>query len=103
MVRQVHIIEPYWNWSRIMQIIGRAVRYCSHKDLPEENRNVRVYIYIATHPSIKETIDQYIMKLALKKHRLIQEFEQALKESAIDCELFKNANVDENEGIKCEV
>ena len=101
-VRQVHVMEPYWNWSRIMQIIGRAVRYCSHKDLPEEQRNVRVYIYIATHPTIKETIDQYVMKLALKKHRLIEQFEQALKETAIDCELFKNANVDENEDIKCE-
>src|SRR5690606_22372405 len=42
-VRQVHILEPYWNQSRLDQIIGRASRYCSHKDLPEEERNVMVY------------------------------------------------------------
>ena len=35
-VQQVHILEPYWNYSRIQQIIGRAVRYCSHKIMPEE-------------------------------------------------------------------
>ena len=32
-VRQVHIMEPYWNVSRLDQVIGRAVRYCSHKDV----------------------------------------------------------------------
>ena len=101
--RQVHIMEPYWNKSRLEQIIGRAVRFCSHKDLPAEERNVRVYIYMATHPDEKETIDQYIVKLAKNKDRLISEFSTALKEAAIDCELFKNANVySGEEDIKCE-
>ena len=91
-VRQAHILEPYWNWSRILQIIGRSSRYCSHKDLPEEERKVNVYIYIATHPNEKETVDQYIARLAQKKKLLITEFETALKEVAIDCQLNKNAN-----------
>jgi superfamily II DNA or RNA helicase len=104
--QQVHILEPYWNMSRLEQIIGRAIRYCSHKDLPEEKRNVKVFIYIATHSDEEETIDEYIMKLALKKNKLIQEFEKALKEVAIDCTLFKNANVYKDEGeenLICEV
>lgn len=101
-VRQVHILEVYWNWSRMLQIIGRAVRYCSHKQLPEEKRDVRVYIYLATHPKEKQTIDQYIAGLALKKNKLINEFELALKEVAVDCELFKNGNVFKGEEkIKC--
>lgn len=101
-VSQVHILEPYWNQSRLEQIIGRAIRYCSHKNLPEEKRNVKVYIYIATHPSEKQTIDQYIKKLAFKKNRLIKEFELAMKEAAVDCELFKEANVYKGEDdIKC--
>ena len=33
-IRQVHILEPWYNMNRIEQIIGRAVRNCSHKDLP---------------------------------------------------------------------
>ena len=100
-VRQVHILEPYWNYSRILQIIGRAVRHCSHKELPEEKRNVKVYIYIATHPYEKLTIDEYIMKLALHKGKIINEFELALKEVAIDCELFKNANNVDDKNIIC--
>lgn len=103
--QQVHILEPYWNMSRLEQIIGRAIRYCSHKDLPEEKRHVKVFVYIATHEDEEETIDEYIMKLALKKNKLIQEFELALKEAAVDCTLFKNANVYKylgEEDIKCE-
>jgi len=104
-VRQVHLLEPYWNQSKIDQIIGRAVRYCSHKYLEEDRRIVNVYIYIATHPNEKITIDEYILKMSQSKNKLIKEFELALKESAIDCTLFKNANVFKNEGeddIICE-
>ncbi len=103
-IRQAHIIEPYWNWSRQMQIIGRSVRYCSHKLLPEENRNVKVYIYLSTHPNEEETIDQYIAKLAVRKDKLIQEFEMALKEAAIDCTIFKDGNLMAgDEDIECEI
>lgn len=100
-VRQLHIVEPYWNFQRVSQILGRAVRYCSHKELPEDLRVVNAYIYIATHPNEKETVDQYIAKLAQKKSVIIQEFEDALKESAIDCHLFKNMN--HLEGLKCDI
>ena len=26
-VRQVHILEPYWNYVRVDQVFGRAIRY----------------------------------------------------------------------------
>jgi len=102
-VRQVHVIEPYWNKSRLDQVIGRASRFCSHKDLEEEKRNVKVYIYVATAPGfgrkkdIPETIDQYIQQLAMEKDNIIKTFEKAIKEVAIDCSLNKNANVYEGE------
>jgi superfamily II DNA or RNA helicase len=44
-VRQVHIMEPYWNEVRITQMIGRGIRQCSHKDLPPEERHVDVFRY----------------------------------------------------------
>jgi superfamily II DNA or RNA helicase len=91
-VRQAHILEPYWNMARLQQIIGRGSRFCSHKDLPEEERNIKVYIYLATHPDEEESVDEYINQLAYQKNRLVDEFEKAIKESAIDCSLFKNAN-----------
>lgn len=95
-VQQVHILEPYWNQSRLDQIVGRASRYCSHKDVPEEKRVVRVYIYLAVREGI-ETVDQYMKELSEQKNKLIQEFELLLKESAIDCTLFHNSNVYEGE------
>lgn len=102
-VQQVHILEPYWNQSRLDQVIGRAIRYCSHKDMPEEKRIVKVYIYISYHPKEKQSIDEYIQKLAQTKKKLISEFELALKEAAVDCEIFKHANVySKDEDIKCE-
>jgi len=45
--RYVHVVEPYWNMVRIDQVVGRARRICSHEDLPEELRTVKVMIYIA--------------------------------------------------------
>ena len=48
-VREVHVVEPYWNMSRLEQIIGRAIRFCSHKDMFKKDRLVKVFIYIATH------------------------------------------------------
>ena len=100
-VRQVHIIEPYWNMSRLQQVIGRANRFCSHKELPEDKRNVKVYIYIAISPNNTQTVDQHIQSIANTKNKLISEFEQVLKESAIDCELNKNANIT-NSDFKCD-
>lgn len=102
-VRQVHILEPYWNMSRIQQIIGRASRFCSHKDLDINKRKVNVYIYVATHPMEKETIDLHILRIAKRKEKLSNEFYKCLKENAIDCELNINVNNDgEEEKLRCE-
>jgi superfamily II DNA or RNA helicase len=103
-VQSVHILEPYWNQSRLDQVIGRAIRFCSHSDMEEHKRKVIIYIYIAIHPKEKESIDEYIQKLAFKKNKLIKEFELALKESSFDCMLNKIANVypDDIEKIKCD-
>ena len=46
-VRNVYIMESYWNPARIDQVIGRAIRICSHKKLPVEERTVRVKLYMS--------------------------------------------------------
>lgn len=101
-VEQVHILEPYWNISRLKQIMGRAVRYCSHKDVPNKRRFVDIFLYLATYPHVN-TVDQYIWSLAKKKYKIISKFENSLKEKAIDCEIFYEANVyDDEEELKCD-
>lgn len=50
-VGQVHILDPWWNNSRIEQITARAIRLCSHKDLPEDERHVDVYRHYTVYES----------------------------------------------------
>jgi len=45
-VRVVHLMEPYWHPVRFEQVIGRAVRICSHENLEEKEQSVKVYIYL---------------------------------------------------------
>lgn len=92
--RQVHIMEPYWHEVRITQMIGRAIRQCSHRDLPMEERHVDIYRYKSVRTnSPKWTTDQYIEDLARGKEGLIQSFLDAMKEVAIDCNLNKAHNM----------
>jgi superfamily II DNA or RNA helicase len=103
-VRQVHILDPYWNLPRLEQVIGRASRFCSHKDLELEKRNVKVYIYLATcQEKDIETVDEYIHKLSLRKNKLVNEFELAVKQSAIDCDLNTSANMDKDNKYICDI
>lgn len=48
-VRAVHIMEPYWNYVRLKQVKGRAIRIGSHLELPEDQRNVSIYTYISVY------------------------------------------------------
>lgn len=100
--RQVHVLEPYWNMARIQQVVGRASRFCSHKDLPSDQRNVKVYIYIATYKE-EDTVDNYIHYLSKQKNKLVLDFEEVIKEAAVDCEINKNANVfGDDDNIVCD-
>ena len=44
-VRQLNIMEPWHNKSRLQQVIARGVRHCSHKSLDKKDRNVEVNLY----------------------------------------------------------
>jgi hypothetical protein len=46
-VRHVHIMEPHWTPARHDQVIGRAIRICSHATLPMAERTVRISFYIS--------------------------------------------------------
>ena len=99
-IRQIHIIEPYWNQMKIKQIIGRGVRRDSHMSLPPKDRNIEIYRYFSVFSSKnsliskdKITTDEYIEDISLKKQKLINKILDIFKECAIDCTLnSKNIN-----------
>ena len=85
-IRQVHILEPWYNLSRIEQIIGRAVRNCSHKKLPLEDRNVQIYLYSSElNDKLYEAADLYVYRMAEQKAIKIGKVTKILKEISVDC------------------
>jgi len=85
-IRQIHILEPWYNMNRIEQIIGRAVRNLSHCMLPFEKRNVEVYLHATRlKNSQEEAADLYVYRVAEKKAVQIGRVTRLLKETAVDC------------------
>ena len=85
-IRQVHILEPWYNMSRLEQIIGRAVRNFSHKDLPFEKRNVQIFMYgTLLELNEEEAADMYVYRVANYKAVQIGQITRVLKETAVDC------------------
>ena len=85
-IRQVHILEPWYNMNRIEQIIGRAIRNCSHKLLPFSKRNVEIFLYGTLLANKKEeAVDLYVYRLAEVKSVQIGRVSRVLKQNAIDC------------------
>ena len=85
-IRQVHILEPWYNMNRPEQIIGRAVRQCSHKNLPLLKRNVQIFLYgTILENNQEEAADLYIYRLAELKAKQIGIITRILKEVSVDC------------------
>ena len=84
-VRQVHLMEPWYNMNRPEQITGRAVRNLSHCKLPFEERNVEIYYHTTDAVDEKEAADMYVYRFAEKKAKKIGEITRILKEQSVDC------------------
>ncbi len=129
-IRQIHIMEPYWQPVLIQQVIGRGIRNKSHIRLPPEERFVDVYIYMATltEQQIKSEIsgiirndiarhnvrdfkkagkpitsDEYLYITAERKLEIIEETQRFIKESAFDCTLnfSDNSDLPQNNNVVC--
>jgi superfamily II DNA or RNA helicase len=92
-IRHIHVMEPYWNYSRIAQIRARGVRNDSHISLPPAERNVQTYIYLAVKPdsstSTEPTTDEELYEDSVKDQISIESFVAALRGVSIECALNK--------------
>ncbi len=111
--RSVHIMEPYWNKVRLDQVKGRAIRICSHQDLPFKDREVDIYTYYTVFSAEQknknkidvtirqadedETSDEKVYNVGVKKDRVNQELLDLMKETAMDCGL----NGADNDAVSC--
>jgi hypothetical protein len=86
-IRQIHILDPWYNMSRMEQIIGRGLRNCSHTNLPFEEQNCTVYLHITRYEdSTTETYDEYVYRVFVEsKAKSIAVVKRVLEESAVDC------------------
>jgi len=127
-VRQVHIMEPFWNTVRVEQVKGRAMRICSHMDLPQAEREVEIFTYVSRFspdqvskrdaeggipksiqsadgdidPETKlqriMTSDQRVLNIGVRKDIIGKKLQSLMKEVAVDCTM----NAPDNEpGISC--
>ena len=111
--RSVHIMEPYWNKVRLDQVKGRAIRICSHQDLPFKDREVEIYTYYTVFSAEQknmnkiditirqtdsdETSDEKVYNVGVKKDKINQELLDLMKETAMDCGL----NAADNGAVSC--
>ena len=92
--RQIYLMEVYWNIERILQVIARGIRYKSHEHLPEKERNVQVYIYLAIPPkgvkAVEKTTDLYLFTQAVSKYEINQQMIRLMASVSIECPQFNN-------------
>lgn len=87
----IQLLDPHWHESRSQQAKGRGLRFDSHRDLPEELKNVAVRRYISSSedPSWvgklmgyqrERTGDEILEHLAQEKEMLNDKFREILKQ-----------------------
>ena len=92
-MRQIHVLDPWWNMSRIEQVVGRGLRTCSHQVLPFEEQNCSVYFHVVRTGDGKETFDEYTYRTKVEQKALkIARVRKVLAESAMDCPLQNQLN-----------
>ena len=101
-IREMHILDSWYHLNRTDQIIGRAIRYCSHTALrdvearqglpPMALNNCLIYLHVCLVPETEagpafETADMYAYRIAIGKAQMVGKVQRLLKRHAWDCNL----------------
>ena len=97
-VKEVHIIDAFYNIPKAEQVIGRAIRMCVHQDVINDEYkfpevNVNRYVISLNDKSGKLSTDEVLYQKAELKYLIVKQVERALKEIALDCPLLLHANM----------
>jgi len=99
-VKTVHLLDVYFNFGRVDQVVARAIRWCSHYDLMNKDNpypEVKLFKYAITLENNELSTEENLYYKAELKYLLIKKVERGLKEVAIDCPLFREGNVFKDE------
>lgn len=94
-VGEVHILDTWFNFARMEQVIGRGIRRCSHMAVINEDNpypKVNVYKYCVVINDKEPSSEELLYQKAERKHILIKEIEHVIKENAFDCALNYEGN-----------
>ena len=91
-IREIHILEPWYNLNKIEQINGRGIRFKSHQFLPEEKHNCMIFQHISLLQPVNkkqtiESIDFRNYRISENKQYYISKVESILKSYALDCNI----------------
>lgn len=103
-IGEIHIIDTHYNFTRTDQVVGRGIRFCSHKLLTnKENQfpTVGVYKYIISFDD-KDIVtnDELLYQKGELKYILVKKIENMMKQNAIDCPLNYEQNIFKEQLIK---
>lgn len=88
----IQLLDPHWNEARTQQARGRGLRFDSHRDLPDELKNVAVHRYLASseEPGVlgkyllgrkrERTGDEVLERLTAEKEQFNEAFRNLLRE-----------------------
>ena len=92
-IRQVHILDPWWNMSRMEQVAGRAMRTCSHALLNFDEQNCTVYYHVVRTGDGRECFDEYTYRTKVEAKAIrIAKVRKIMAESAMDCPIQNSVN-----------
>lgn len=85
-VREIHLLDPWFNMNRAEQVIGRGCRTCSHALLPANKRNVTVFMHVAVPLGAEdvESIDTRVYRIALIKQDVIDEVMDVIRNNSLE-------------------
>ncbi len=97
-VRQVHILEPPTSLSLRDQIIGRAIRSCSHRGLSFPDKwNVSVYEYYSTGPNLGFYKPSRLLDKEAIQDIDYKELSEVEKQTIEDIENKESENINNND------
>ena len=98
-VGSVYLLDVHYTLGRVEQVLGRAIRFCSHSDMMNQDNLypvVKAYRYVVSlKTGMSSEIEMY--SKAEAKFKMITVVDRICAEEAVDCPLMRGVNLFEEE------